>query len=163
MLILATSIETIRTLETQVKKIDKAIQAEISHFPNTLVTIPGIGPVLSAGIIAEIGDIRRFPNEGALAKFTGLTWRSHQSGDFTADDTPLTRTGNSYLRSYFIQAANSVRRYEPEYRLFYERKFSESKTHHHRRALVLTARKLVRMVDALLRSNQIYMPQGNRE
>ncbi|KGP76152.1 transposase [Desulfosporosinus sp. Tol-M] len=161
-LILATSIETIHTLEKQVKKIDKAITAEISHFPNTLITVPGFGPVLSAGIIAEIADIRRFPNEGALAKFTGLTWRSHQSGDFTADDTPLTRTGNSYLRSYFIQAANCVRRNEPEYKSFYERKFSESKTHHHRRALVLTARKLVRMVDALLRSNQIYMPQGNR-
>ncbi|OLN25120.1 IS110 family transposase [Desulfosporosinus metallidurans] len=161
-LILATSIETIHTLEKQVKKIDKAIEAEIRHFPNTLITIPGIGPVLSAGIIAEIGDIRRFPNEGALAKFIGLTWRSHQSGNFTADDTPLTRTGNTYLRSYIIQAANLVRQKEPEYKAFYQRKFSESKTHHHRRALVLTARKLVRMVDALLRSNQIYMPHGNR-
>ncbi|AFM41113.1 transposase [Desulfosporosinus acidiphilus SJ4] len=161
-LILATSIETIHALEKQVKKIDKAIEAEIRHFPNTLITIPGIGPVLSAGIIAEIGDIRRFPNEGALAKFIGLTWRSHQSGDFTADDTPLTRTGNTYLRSYIIQAANLVRQKEPEYKAFYQRKFSESKTHHHRRALVLTARKLVRMVDALLRSNQIYMPHGNR-
>ncbi|AFV03941.1 MULTISPECIES: IS110 family transposase [Dehalobacter] len=161
-LILATSIETIHTLEKQVKKIDKAIEAEIRHFSNTLITVPGIGPVLSAGIIAEIGDIRRFPNEGALAKFIGLTWRSHQSGDFTADDTPLTRTGNTYLRSYIIQAANLVRQKEPEYKAFYQRKFSESKTHHHRRALVLTARKLVRMVDALLRSNQIYMPHGNR-
>ena len=161
-LILATSFETIHTLEKQVKKIDKAIEAEIRHFPNTLITIPGIGPVLSAGIIAEIGDIRRFPNEGALAKFIGLTWRSHQSGNFTADDTPLTRTGNTYLRSYIIQAANLVRQKEPEYKAFYQRKFSESKTHHHRRALVLTARKLVRMVDALLRSNQIYMPHGNR-
>lgn len=161
-LILATSFETIHTLEKQVKKIDKAIEAEIRHFPNTLITIPGIGPVLSAGVIAEIGDIRRFPNEGALAKFIGLTWRTHQSGNFTADDTPLTRTGNTYLRSYIIQAANLVRQKEPEYKAFYKRKFSESKTHHHRRALVLTARKLVRMVDALLRSNQIYMPHGNR-
>lgn len=161
-LILATSIETIHTLEKQVKKIDRAIEAEIQHFPNTLATIPGFGTVFSAGIIAEVGDIRRFANEGALAKFIGLTWRSHQSGDFTADDTPLTRTGNSYLRSYFIQAANSVRQREPEYKAFYQRKYSESKTHHHRRALVLTARKLVRMVDALLRSNQIYVPHGNR-
>jgi len=98
----------VHTLEKQVKTIDKANDAEIMHFPNTFITIPGIGPVLSAGIITEIGDIRRFPNEGALAKFTGLTWRSHQSGDFTADDTPLTGTGNTYLRSYLVQAAYSV-------------------------------------------------------
>ncbi|GAV23425.1 transposase, partial [Carboxydothermus pertinax] len=123
---------------------------------------PGLGPVICAGIIAEIGDIHRFPNDSALAKFSGLTWREHQSGEFEADTTPLTKTGNAYLRYYLIQAANSVRQYEPEYREFYSRKFRESKTHYHRRALVLTARKLVRMVDALLRSNQLYLPKGQR-
>jgi len=91
----------------------------LSHFLHYGTPIPGIGPVLSAGIVAEIGDIRRFPNEGALAKFIGLTWHSHQSGNFTADDTPLTRTGNTYLRSYIIQAANLVRQKEPEYKAFY--------------------------------------------
>lgn len=161
-LILATSLETIRTLEKQVKKIDKAIENELVHFTITLPTVPGLGPVLCAGLLAEIGDIHRFPNEAALAKYTGLTWRSHQSGEFTADHTPLTKTGNSYLRSYFVQAANSVRQYEPHFREFYSRKFRESTSHHHRRALVLTARKLIRVVDALLRSNQIYMPQGGR-
>lgn len=161
-LILATSMETIRTLENQVKKIDKAIEIEFQHFTITLPTVPGLGPVFCAGLLAEIGDIHRFPNEAALAKYTGLTWRTHQSGEFTADNTPLTKTGNSYLRSYFVQAANSVRQYEPTFREFYSRKFRESTSHHHRRALVLTARKLIRVVDALLRSNQIYMPQGGR-
>ncbi|GAV21592.1 IS110 family transposase [Carboxydothermus pertinax] len=161
-LILATSLETIRTLEKQIKNIDKAIAKEIAHFKHTLDSVPGLGPVICAGIIAEIGDIHRFPNDSALAKFSGLTWREHQSGEFEADTTPLTKTGNAYLRYYLIQAANSVRQYEPEYREFYSRKFRESKTHHHRRALVLTARKLVRMVDALLRSNQLYLPKGQR-
>jgi|GEM_PF-3832040 len=32
------------------------------------------------GTEAEIGDVRRFPNEAALAKFVGLTWTRHQSG-----------------------------------------------------------------------------------
>jgi transposase len=161
-LILATSIETIKCLEKQVKTIDKAIIGELSHFKHTLDSVPGLGPVFCAGLIAEIGDIRRFRNDAALAKFAGLTWRRNQSGEFEADETPITKTGNSYLRYYFVQAANSVRQFEPEYREFYTRKYRESKTHHHRRALVLTARKLVRMVDALLRSNQLYMPQGQR-
>ena len=161
-IILATSMETIRTLEKQLKLLDKAIEAEVKHFPNTLTSIPGIGPVLSAGIVAEIGDIRRFRNEAAIAKFAGLAWRSNQSGNFTADETPLTRTGNAYLRNYLVQAANNVRRWEPEYEIFYQRKLKQSTTHHHRRALVLTARKLIRMIDALLRTNQIYMPQGQK-
>jgi transposase len=124
--------------------------------------MPGIGPVCAAGLIAEIGDIHRFDNEAALAKYAGLTWRKHQSGEFEADDTPLTKTGNSYLRSYFVLAANYVRMRDPKFAEFYHRKFKESTTHHHRRALVLTARKLVRVVDALLRSNQLYLPQGKR-
>ncbi|AVX30713.1 Transposase [Carboxydocella thermautotrophica] len=161
-LILATSLETIRCLEKQVKTIDKAIARELANFKHTLDSVPGLGPVMCAGLIAEIGNIHRFNNDSALAKFAGLTWRSHQSGEFEADETPLTRTGNAYLRYYFVQAANLVRQHEPEYRDFYARKYRESKTHHHRRALVLTARKLVRMVDALLRSNQLYMPQGQR-
>ena len=161
-LILATSLETIRTLELQVKKIDRAIENELSHFPSTLASMPGLGPVFVAGLIAEIGDIRRFPNEAALAKYAGLTWRTHQSGDFSAEDTPLTKTGNSYLRHYFVQGANSVRQFDPIFREFYARKVSESSKHAHRRSLVLTARKLVRVVDALLRSHQVYLPQGGR-
>ena len=161
-LILATSLQTIRTLEQQVKGIDKAIEKELSHFQNTLQSMPGIGPVCAAGLIAEIGDIHRFDNEAALAKYAGLTWRKHQSGEFEADNTPLTKTGNKYLRNYFVLAANCVRKREPKFAEFYARKFKESTTHHHRRALVLTARKLVRVVDALLRSNQLYVPQGQR-
>lgn len=162
-LILATSLQTIRTLEQQVKSIDKAIEKELSHFPNTLQSMPGMGHVCTAGIIAEIGDIHRFDNEKAVAKFTGLTWRKHQSGEFEGEDTPLTKTGNVYLRYYFVMAADSVRKWDPRFAEFYARKFKESTTHHHRRALVLTARKLVRVVDALLRSNQLYVPQGQRK
>ena len=122
-LILATSLQTIRTLEKQVKGIDKAIEKELSHFKNTLLSMPGIGPVSAAGLIAEIGDIHRFDNEKALAKYAGLTWRKRQSGEFEVDDTSLTKTGNTYLRNYFVLAANSVRIHDPKFAEFYHRKF----------------------------------------
>ena len=51
------------------------------------------GPVYSAGIVAEIGPIARFPSDDALAKYAGLTGRTHQSGHFDAEDRPLTRAG----------------------------------------------------------------------
>jgi len=75
---------------------------------------------------------------------------------FNAQDIPLTRSGNYYLRYYLVEAANSVRVREPEYAKFYRRKFTEARHHHHKRALVLTARKLVRMVFALLSEGQLY-------
>ncbi|MEG6512371.1 IS110 family transposase [Desulforamulus ruminis] len=153
---LAMSLETLRFFEHQQKRIDQAIAKEIKAIPHTLESIPGIGPVYSAGIVAEIGDISRFHNHNRLAKFAGLTWRQNQSSKFNAQDIPLTRSGNYYLRYYFVEAANSVRMQEPEYAAFYRRKYAEARHHHHKRALILTARKFVRMVFTLLSEGQIY-------
>jgi transposase len=158
-IILGTTIEVIRTLQKQVKEIDKAIKRIMAGLPQTLQTVPGIGPVFTAGIIAEIGQIDRFEGETKIAKYAGLYWRKHQSGRFTADDTSLSRNGNQYLRYYLVEAANRVRREIPEYQVYYEKKYREVPKHQHKRALVLTARKLVRLVDALLRNHQIYTPK----
>jgi transposase len=157
-LLLGTSIESIRSITAQIKQMDKAIQKLLDGIPNTLRTIPGIGPVCCAGILAEIGDIDRFKDQASLAKYAGLSWRKHQSGSFQAEETNMIRTGNRYLRYYLVEAANSVQRNEPEYRAYYQKKYREVPKHQHKRALVLTARKLVRLVDVLLRNNQIYTP-----
>ena len=82
----------------------------------TLDSVPGLGPVWTAGLLAEIGDIFRFANEAAVAKFAGLVWKPRESGDFQGEDTTLAKTGNPFLRYYLIEAANSVRQHCPEYR-----------------------------------------------
>ena len=92
----------------------------------------------------------------ALAKYAGLTWRVNQSGNYSADDTRMTKTGNKYLRYYLIEAANSVKNNIPEYKEFYKKKYGEVTTHQHKRALALTSRKLVRLIFGLLTKNQIY-------
>lgn len=158
--ILATSITVIRTFQKQMNDIDKAIKRIMAGLSQTLETIPGIGPVYAAGIIAEIGQIDRFEDETKVAKYAGLYWRKHQSGRFTADDTSMSRNGNQYLRYYLVEAANSIRRRIPEYSTYYAKKYQEVPKHQHKRALALTARKFVRLVDALLRNNQIYTPKG---
>ena len=156
--VLSVMISSIRALESQISAFDKAISDQVRLIPNTLQSINGIGPVFAAGLIAEIGDINRFDNQASLAKFTGLAWTKHQSGSFEAQNTKLIRSGNRYLRYYFIEAANSVRRCNSEYARFYNLKFKEVNKFQHKRALALTARKLVRLVFALLKSNRLYTP-----
>jgi len=158
--ILATSITVIRTFGKQIKELDKSIKRIMAGMTQTLESVPGIGPVFAAGIIAEIGQIERFEDETKIAKYAGLYWRKHQSGRFTAENTSLTRNGNQYLRYYLVEAANSVRRHIPEYKDYYAKKYQEVPKHQHKRALALTARKFVRLVDALLRNNLIYTPKG---
>jgi len=68
---LSMTLENIRFMQEQLKKLDKEISKLLKAFSQTLATIPGIGDVLAAGIIAEIGDIKRFKNEAALAKYFG--------------------------------------------------------------------------------------------
>ena len=107
--------------------------------------------------------MHRFSNDDALAKYAGLVWNPHESGSFQAQDTPLSKAGNAYLRYYLVEAANSVRLHCAEYRDYYNAKLAQSPKHAHKRALVLTARKLVRLVDALLRAGAVYQPQDRKE
>jgi hypothetical protein len=161
-LVLKTSLESIRALERSIQQIDKAIAHMMESFPNTLISVKGIGPVITAGIIAEVGFCDHLSDESKLAKLAGLTWPAHDSGDFKSEDNPLNQHGNVYLRFYLIEGANSVRFHTPEFADFYNRKYQETPKHKHRRALVLTARKLVRLVYALLRTNQLYSPSRRK-
>lgn len=150
----------IRNLEKMIKEIDKAIEDMVETIPEyqCLISIPGVGKVYAAGIIAEIGQIERFKDHPQVAKFAGLNWREKQSGNSNSQHTSLVNRGNRYLRYYLVEAANSVRRYDDEYKDFYQKKYHEVPKHQHKRAIVLTARKFVRLVDVLLRNHQLYTP-----
>ena len=154
---MSVSIASMRALESQIKVLEKAIEQQFEIIPNTLTSIPGIGPVYSAGIIAEIGDIHRFESQASVAKYAGLVWSQHQSGDFEAQNTRMIKSGNRYLRYYLLEAANSVRKCDPEFRRYYDLKFHEVNKFQHKRALALTARKLVRVVFRLLKDNRLYI------
>ena len=155
---MAVSIASMRALKEQVKVLDKAIEQQFEIIPNTLTSIPGIGKVYSAGIIAELGDIRRFKSQASVAKFAGLVWHKDQSGEFEAEHSRMIKSGNRYLRYYLLEAANSVRRCDSEFRRYYDLKFKEVNKYQHKRALALTARKLVRLVFRLLKDNRLYIP-----
>src|SRR5699024_1408505 len=103
--VMKNSFEIISSLQKSIKHTDKTISDLLDkNFKNEsiiLQSIDGIGPVISAGIIAEIGNIKRFDSDAALAKFAGLVWSQYQSGEFEAEDTHLKKTGDQYLRYYF--------------------------------------------------------------
>lgn len=159
-LAMASSIRVVRTIQEQLKSLKKAIEDHLGTIPQTLDSVPGIGPVFASGILAEIGDINQFESHKQLAKFAGLAWTQHQSGNFTASQTRLIHSGNRFLRYYLIEAADSVRMHDPVFARYYELKKAEPKQFAHKRALALTARKLVRLVFSLLKTNQLYQPEG---
>lgn len=160
---IAASFNCIRAFDKELNNIDKAIEKAVKGLSSNeyqcLLSVRGFGPVISAGIIAEIGFIDRFRSEEKLAKFAGLTWRKKQSGRLTSDITYMTKSGNKYLRYYIGEAVMSLlKNHNPEYTAFYYMKRNEAVRFQHKRALALTSRKLVRLIYALLRNNQLYIP-----
>jgi transposase len=85
----------IRFLTQQRKPLERRRAQERERFPPTRRSIPGIGPVDAAGLIAEIGEVTRFPNDDALAKYAGRWWPRRQAGQFEAEDRPLAKAGNA--------------------------------------------------------------------
>lgn len=64
--VLFISIALMKALQAQIIEFDKAISVQLVLLPKVLISIPGIGPVYSTGIMTEIGDISRFNNQAAL-------------------------------------------------------------------------------------------------
>ncbi len=149
--------EHIRFIKRSMKRLDRQIARHIDPVPNPLITVKGLGAVITAGILAEIVDVTRFPEHKHLAQYTGLTWQKRSTGNFVSQNTRLTKVGNLYLRYYFILGADKLRQFNLEYKAFYWRKYNEVSKYQHKRALVLTARKLVRLVHALLTKNVPYV------
>lgn len=141
--VLSVYAEEIKAFQKMIKDLDKSIEkvVKVTDDEQILRSIPGIGPVYAAGI---------------LAKYAGLSWREKQSGSYTSDNTPLKRTGNTYLRYYLVEAANLVRTHDPVFGEYYQRKYKKVKHTPSKRALVLTARKLIRVIYFLLKNHQIY-------
>jgi transposase len=156
--VMSISTSSIRAMQSQIKTLDKEIARQFEHIPNVLTSVHGIGPVYSAGIIAEIGNISRFDGQAALAKYAGLAWTKHQSGKFDGQDTRLIKSGNRFLKYYLCEAAFSLVRCDMEYKRYYDLKYKEVNKYQHKRALALTARKMVRLVFRLLKDNRLYRP-----
>jgi transposase len=163
---ISSSFNCISAFQKELKAIDSAILKTVNGLNpieyQVINSIPGIGKVFSAGILAEMGSIRCFPNNNALAKYCGIVWKANDSGDFSAENTPMSKAGNRYLRYYIIEATNSVIRNCPEYKAFYDKKYAEVTTHQHKRALALTSRKFIRMLFGLLDKSQLYSLDKSR-
>jgi transposase len=71
--------------------------------------LPGIGPVLAAVIVAEIGDVTRFSNAGQLCSWAGLTPRHRESGTKVARGH-VTKQGSRILRWALIEAIQRLPR-----------------------------------------------------
>ena len=94
----------------RIKLLEERINQIVKQTPSMkrLMTLPGIGLILSVVIALEVGDIGRFPSAKRFASYAGCTPRVHASGDKVRYGK-LRSDVNRYLKWAFIEAANCVR------------------------------------------------------
>jgi len=141
-------------LEGQIKMLGKDIPLPESLKPKAelLKSMPGIGRLNAAVILAEIGDIDRFNSAKALCNWAGLTPRVHQS-DRVVRHGHISKQGSRYLRSAMVTAAITACRLSPRWSRVYERLAQRSGW---RAAKVAVARRLLTVVYYMLKRNQPY-------
>ena len=99
-------IQQIVFTEKQLSELEEQI-ADLLHKTNQYITtITGIGDVLGAIIVSEIGDINRFERPNQLVAFAGLDVTVKQSGEFSGSKNKISKRGSPYLRRAIWLAAN---------------------------------------------------------
>lgn len=104
---------TLKVSNTIITEMDK-LARELPEY-NVIKEMPGCGEKLTARVIAEIGDIRRFKNAGSLIAYAGLDAPPYQSGQFEAKQRHISKRGNKYLRKTGYEIMQSIKRSCNEY------------------------------------------------
>ena len=119
---------TIKTSNTIITEMDK-LARELPEY-EVINEIPGCGKKLTARVIAEIGDVRRFKNAGSIIAYAGLDAPPYQSGHFEATNRHISKRGNKYLRKTGYEIMKTIKsnvNNENELRLYIIKKESEGK------------------------------------
>lgn len=148
------TISIIQFLQQQIDELDKRIKEILKEIDTPILSIPGISFKLAGTIIAEIGDISRFDSPAKLLAFAGLDPSIYQSGKFFSTHSVMVKRGSKYLRFALMNAARMVCMNDTVFNEFKDRKLSEGK--HYRVTLGHVAKKLVRIIYYLLKTNSKY-------
>ena len=146
-------VQELRNIQERNDKLDELLIPLIDETSPNLLTVPGIGYRLAGLLISEIGDASEFPSADKIIKFAGLDVRVYQSGTIEKHGA-IRKRGSPLLRYALFQAAEKARIHCPEIAEFYSKKKGEGK--HPICALTHTARKILRIVWALLKTGQNY-------
>ena len=102
---LLSCLEEIAFHTNRIEAVERKIKEIMDEIDSPITTIPGIGTVLGATILAEIGDIRRFSTPAKLLSFAGCEPSIYQSGKFVASGGKMVKRGSTYLRYAVLMAA----------------------------------------------------------
>ena len=118
-------IDDVVILDRKIKAVTKQIRDAVAATGTSLTDIIGVGPVIAATILGEVGDVSRFPSRHHFASFTGTAPVEASSGEVVRHR--LTRFGNRQLNHSLHTAAIVQLTHDPRGRAYYDRKKAAGK------------------------------------
>lgn len=122
----ADELANLMTIEKKVKALTIEINAIVNQRGSNLMDLPGVGPVVAACILADVGDVARFVDRNRFASWTGTAPLDASSGEQTRHR--LSRAGNRRMNRMLHIAATTQIRLDTEGRAYYPRKLAAGKT-----------------------------------
>lgn len=149
-------------LLADLKATEQKIVDIIQHDKNysLLLSIKGIGPVIAAGLIGEIGDINWYASAKELTKLAGLDLWSNNSGDSIRSGKHISKKGRKYLRTIAYEAAVNCARCNPQFKAKYQQLLDNQARRNKIKSIayVAIADKVLRMVFRMLKDGTPYNP-----
>jgi len=119
--------KTVEALRTQMI----ALAEQLPEYP-VVIDMNGVGPTLASQLIAEIGDITRFPRRGSLTAFAGVDPGAKQSGTMQMRSNKTSKAGSPHLRRALFQIVSGLLMRSPDDAVynFMDKKRSEGKPYY---------------------------------
>ena len=112
-------------VEAKMKKTTAELKAMVLARGSTLMDLHGVGPVVAARILADVGDVARFADRNRFASWTGTAPLDASSGE--QNRHRLSRAGNRRMNHMIHIAAVTQLRLDTDGRAYYRRKRAEGK------------------------------------
>jgi transposase len=148
-------------LERALSDIDTKIDEQIRSSPlwkakeDLLSSVPGVGPITARTLIADLPELGRLSPK-QIAALAGLAPYTRQSGKWRGK--AFTSGGRSTVRRVLFLAAMAACRYNPVLKAFRKRLLDAGKAP--KVAIIAMARKLLTILNAMIRENQPWQPQN---
>lgn len=112
-MIIRQAVSTLNSTSEVVETLRKKMNQTASLLPEypVVMAMDGVGPTFGPQLMAEIGDVTRFKNRGALTAYAGVDPRANESGDHARKSNPTTKKGSPHLRKtlFLIMESKIVR------------------------------------------------------
>jgi transposase len=160
-LAIKSAIQQINANDRELDSIDILLEQFLQNFDYKLTTMKGIDVVMASYIIAEIGNINRFPTPAKLARYAGVSPVTYASGK--TDIQYANQRGNRVLATIFyhlavlvtMTAGKDKRIINPFFYNYYNKKIAEGKTK--RQALKCIQRRLVNIIWSMMKNKTEYL------